>query len=40
MLASLSKDLRARGVILLEVGYSVLEIAERIIVAYISVKNI
>ena len=40
MPAPLSKDLRARVVILLEAGYSVPEIAERLIIADISVRNI
>ena len=40
MPAPLSKDLRARVVILLEAGYSVPEIAERLIIADASVRNI
>ena len=40
MPAPLSKDLRARVVILLEAGYSVAEIAERLIIADASVRNI
>lgn len=40
MPAPLSKDLRARVVILLEAGYSVPEIAERFIIADASVRNI
>ena len=40
MPAPLSKDLRARVVILLETGYFVPEIAERLIIADISVRNI
>ena len=39
ILAPLSKYFRARVVILLEAGYSVPEIAERLIIADVSMKN-
>jgi transposase len=40
MPSPLSKDLRARVIILLEAGYSTAEISERLIIADASVRNI